>query len=240
LKVPAQLGSFFLPVGLAFGLLAAAGCSGTPSVPEQPTWADVEPILRGECSQCHGSTAQQTGLGYRLDFFDMTAEVCGAAALALPPPTARPTPGPVLAGAAADLIYQDIEPTAGGGPPKMPPQPGPLLLDWEREMLENWTDQPSKGPAPAGNRLPTIQANGIPSTVDKDLQFLVVLGDPDGDDVVGVIQVAGVTFAMNRTGSFAVDLDTSSWPNGVQQLTAVLCDGWANVSVPLGPVAVVH
>jgi hypothetical protein len=225
------------PLLLAVGLLSAAGC-GTHPVPEQPSWADVQPILRGQCSPCHGSTAPQTGLNYRLDFLDQTslALACGDAAVAIPPLTAAP-PGPVLAAAAADLIYQDIEPTTKGGPPKMPPLPGAPLYDWEREMLENWTaEQPLiQGSPPAGNHLPTIQVTQLPSTGKSDVSFIAVLSDPDGDDVVGVIEVTPgqPVFAMNRTGSFEVDLDASTWPAGTANLTAVLCDGWTNVSVPL-------
>lgn len=217
------------------GLLLAAGCGGH-TVPEQPSWADVQPILRGECSGCHGSTAPQTGFNYRLDFLDQPslAMACGEAAIAIPPATA-PTFGPVLAGAAAALIYQDIEPGTAGGPPKMPPEPGAPLYDWERETLENWTAAPSfVGSPPPGNRAPTIQVTQLPPTGKTDVSFVAVLGDPDGDDVVGVIEIAGQPiFSMNRSGSFAVDLDASTWPSGSQQLNAVLCDGWTNVSVPL-------
>ena len=206
-------------------------------MPEQPTWADVEPILRGECSGCHGSTAQQTGLDYRLDFLDSTslALACGDAAQAIPP-AGPPTFGPVLAAAAASLIYQDIEPVNSGGPPKMPPQPGAPLYDWEREMLENWTGESQllQGSAPTGNRPPAIQVNQLPSPAKSHVSFIAALSDPDGDDVLGVIEVSGQpVFAMNRSGSFAVDLDASTWPSGNANLTAVLCDGWTSVSVPL-------
>ena len=200
----------------------------------------MAPILRGECSQCHGSTALQTGLDYRLDFFDMTSDVCGEAARALPSPTALPTPGPVLAAAAASLIMTDIEPPAGGGDPKMPPLPGLPLFDWEQQTLERWASKPVKGPPPTGNHQPTIQVNGLPSVVDRQLAFTVLLSDADGDDVVGVIEVAGQLFAMNRSGSFAVDFDASTFPSGVQRMTAVLCDGWASASYDLGPVDVKH
>jgi hypothetical protein len=243
MSVPEKLGLLPVAVGalIASWSLLLAGC-GTHPVPEQPSWADVEPILRGECSQCHGSTAPQTGFNYRLDFFDMTSAICGDAARAIPPASA-PTFGPVLAGAAAELIYQDIEPIGSGGLPKMPPQPGAPLYDWERETLENWTaEQPLlQGSPPAGNHAPTIQVNQLPLTVKNQLSFIAALDDADGDDVVGVIEVSDQpVFAMNRSGSFAVDLDASTWPSGTQQLTAVLCDGWTNVSYPVASVVVQH
>lgn len=219
---------------LAAASIVGAGCSEGQSVPAQPTWADVEPILHGECSQCHGSTAAVTGFGYRLDFFDMTADVCGEAARAIP------QPGVILGGAAASLIYDDVTWPQDGSQPRMPPAPGPPLYDWERQTLQRWTVQPVKGPPPKNNHVPTIQMNGLPSTIDRRLTFTTLLSDVDGDEVIGVIEVGDQIFAMNRSGTFAAELDTSSWPVGPQRLTAVLCDGWTSVSYDLGPVNVSH
>jgi hypothetical protein len=214
--------------------VAGAGCSGPPDVPAQPTWVDVAPILRGECAQCHGSTAAVTGFGYRLDFFDMTADVCGEAARAIP------QPGLILGSAAASLIYDDVTPPGDGNAARMPPAPGPSLYAWERQTLQRWTVQPVKGPPPTDNHVPTIQMNGLPSTVNKQLTFTALLSDPDGDEVIGVIEVADQLFAMNRSGTFAANLDTSTWPAGPQRMTAILCDGWTSVSYDVGPVNVSH
>ena len=46
-------------LGTTFALLAGLGCA--PKAVDHPTWADVQPILAGECSHCHGSTADLTG-----------------------------------------------------------------------------------------------------------------------------------------------------------------------------------
>ena len=59
--------------------------------------------------------------------------------------------------------------------------------------------------------------------------------DPTLDD-----EVNGFGFLMNRTGSFAVDFDSSSWPAGPQDVTAVLCDGWTNTRIDLGTVQIKH
>src|SRR5579863_2131078 len=64
-------------------LLSGLACSSTPSEPQNPAWADVAPIFRGECNGCHGWNAGQTGSGERFDFFDVTTDVCGDAALAI-------------------------------------------------------------------------------------------------------------------------------------------------------------
>lgn len=220
-----------------FPLLALAlpvsACTPAPSVSADPTWADVEPVLRGECVGCHGSSAPVTGGGYRLDFFDMTSGVCGAAAQALGTNT-------LLAGAVAPIIEVDVTPPPTGDRPRMPPAPAPALTDWERETLQRWAMQPSKGPPPEGNRLPVINVGALPSAVDGRLQFTAVTSDPDDDAVIGVLQIGGSTFAMNRSGAFSVDLDSSGWPVGTQRLSAVLCDGWANVTYDLGPIQVQH
>jgi len=212
------------------GAVAGASCAGPPNVPDQPTWVDVQPILAGACSQCHGSTASETGFGYRLDFYDMTEDVCGEAAKALP------SRGLILAGDAAHDIFTDVTPT--DEPARMPPAPGPALYDWQRQTIQKWTVQPVKGPSPADNRWPALEVIGLPAGVARRLQFTALLSDPDGDPVVGVIKAPGVLFAMNRTGSLDVDIDTRTWPTGTQYLTAVLCDGWTNVSYNLGPIDV--
>jgi hypothetical protein len=226
-----RLGSWRSWRSWTLGALVAvsAGCSDGHSAPAQPTWADVAPILHGECAQCHGSTALATGFGYRLDFYDMTSAVCGDAALALQ------GPAPILAHAAAASILTDVTPPAGGGFPLMPPQPAPALADWERETLERWAAQPDKGPPPKGNRPPVIQVNGLPPVAQDELAFTALLSDPDDDEVVGVIEIADRVFAMNRSGTFRVALDVSTLAAGPYRMTAVLCDGWSSASYDLGP-----
>jgi hypothetical protein len=216
-------------------LLLASGCEGNvspPSVPEHPTWADVQPILKGQCTQCHGATAAVTGFGYRLDFFDVTMDTCGEAALALP--------GGILAGAAAPSILTDVKLSPVNGRARMPPAPAPVLKSWERETLLNWAANPAKGSPPANNQAPTIKVTGLPTTVNDSLGFSVLLDDADGDEVIGVLKIAGVLYAMPSSGAFHVQIPASDWPAGTQRLSAVLCDGWSSTSVDLGPVTVKH
>jgi hypothetical protein len=218
---------------LAVVLLGGLGCTSTPVEPQNPTWADVAPIFRGQCNGCHGWNAPQTGSGYRFDFFDVS--VCGDAAQAL-------GTGAILAGSplATPQIATDIVAQGGAAWPKMPPQPGPALPDWEVGALERWAAQPVKGPAPPSNRAPTIEVEGYPATAGAQLAFTAILSDPDDDAAIGIIEANGLGFLMNRTGSFAVNFDSSSWPAGPQALTAVLCDGWVKTAIPLGTVQVKH
>jgi hypothetical protein len=218
-------------------LLGAAmnGCSSAPVEPVNPTWEDVAPIFRGECNSCHGYTAAQTGASYRFDFFDVTTTVCGDAASSL-------DSGLYLAGSAlvARDIKTDVVPQGSAEWPRMPPQPSPALPDWERDALERYATQPVKGTPPADNLPPTLELYGYPATADKSLAFTAVLSDPNDDAALGVIEVNGLWFHMNRTGSFSVNYDSSSWPTGPQPVHVVLCDGWTKAEYELSTVQITH
>jgi hypothetical protein len=220
------------PVLLSLPLLVGA-CQGTPDVPAHPTWADVAPILAGECNHCHGATAPVTGsLGpavYRFDFYDMSDALCGDAAAAMDVPA--------LAAAAAKSMKADITPP-GGGRPRMPPAPAPVLEDWERETIQRWADQPIKGPLPAGNHRPRISVNRLPASAKGELAFIATIDDPDADSVVGVLELGPLTFKMDHPGTFAVRFDLADMPVGPQPLSAVLCDGWGSAAYDLGPIQI--
>jgi hypothetical protein len=228
---------------LILSLALAGACSGAPDVPEHPTWADVEPILRGQCNHCHGATAETTGSSaaisgmagavYRLDFFDVNDGACGPAAAALAAPAAAKT--------VASLMRESVA-SINGNRPRMPPAPAPLLSQWEREVIDRWTRMPppAKGGTPWTNRMPRMQLFNFPATADATLKFSVILSDPDGDPVIGLIDAGGTPVKLDRAGSFAVSLDTSAWPKGKQTLTAILCDGWGNQAFELGQVEITH
>ncbi len=227
--------------GTAAGILSACGVE--PAVPEQPTWADVEPILRRNCNHCHGSTAPVTASAgtavYRFDFFDPTDGACGEATAAFS--------SSAMAMASASQMKASIE-SVDGARPRMPPAPAPLLPAWERETIKRWSHASSlpKGAVPWNNRQPRLQVLRFPAPdagvaqVDQLLGFNVVLSDPDGDPVVGIIKAAGSVVKLDRSGLFAVSLDTSTWAPGTTTLQAVLCDGWGNVSYNVGTVEIKH
>jgi hypothetical protein len=222
---------------LALAVLVAA-CSGPPSVPEHPTWGDVAPILQGECNHCHGSTAATTGslgaLAFRFDFYDMNDQVCGDAAAAMSDPGSSP---PALASSSASLIKADIS-NGAGGRPKMPPAPGAVLEDWERDTVARWADAPAKGPPPPGNRRPRITLNRLPVSARGELSFIATTEDPDNDSVIGVVTLEDQTFKMNHPGAFQVRFDLAGMAPGSHRLSAVLCDGWGNTTIDLGPISV--
>jgi len=216
---------------LAAGALAVASC-GEHAVSQNPTWADVEPILRGTCTQCHGADANRAGMTYRFDFYDMTPEVCGEAAAALN--------GQLLAHGLASQIGQDVTPPGSGWRPKMPPAPTHPLADWERETIQRWAMMPERGEPKGTNRRPVIQLEATSGVVDRSLPFSATVSDPDGESVVGVLKIGDQTLVMDRPGLFSATLDTSTWAEGVQPISATLCDGWNSITYALGNVQISH
>ena len=221
----------FLLRGVACAV-ATVGCGGTPSVPMQPTWADVEPIVRCSCTQCHGATSAVAGSSYRFDFFDMTPETCGEAAAALGDQT--------MARGLADLMAMDVVSPGSGWRPRMPPAPGNALPEWQQLTIQRWAMHPMLGLPPPGNHRPEILVSSNSAVGDKSLSLSVVLSDADHESVVGVLRIGEKTLLMDRSGAFTGTVDTSTWPDGIYPVVAVLCDGWDNVTYPLGNARVAH
>jgi hypothetical protein len=210
-------------------LVAAAcawisACGGEPEVPENPTWAEVEPILRGECGHCHGATARATGAGFRFDFFDTTSSHCAEASAALASVGS--------ARALANDIALAITTTDADVRPSMPPIPAPYLSEREWMTLLRWTADPRQGTKPAGNRPPRIDVSGITLTADDTLDVNVVIDDPDGEPVVGILRAGDAVGLMDRAGAFSARFDASAWAAGTITVSAVLCDAWSQVSFP--------
>jgi hypothetical protein len=216
--------------------VSGAAC-GPDDPPENPGWADVEPILRAECSGCHGASAAATGSGFRFDFYDMTdsAETpnpCGAAASVLSDTS--------LARAQANKIAAAITTTDPDVRPSMPPLPAPYLTDNQWLTILRWTANPIKGDKPPSNRAPQISVDGTSLSADQTLEVNVIVSDPDGDPVVGLLKVGDHVGKMDRAGAFSARFDTSSWPAGAIAMSATLCDGWSLVSADLLQIAIQH
>jgi len=210
----------------------AAAC-GPDDPPEQPTWAQVEPILRAECGSCHGSGALETGGGIRFDFYDLNTSACGPDVLsALSDVSAAKKQN--------DDIAKAITTKDPNVRPLMPPPPAPYLTDNEWLTILRWTARPILGDKPPNDLPPRISLEGTPFVADQTLDIHAVVDDPEGEPVVGILKVGDWTGPMDRAGSFAARLDTSSWPNGVVTVSAVICDGWSQVSAPLQTIEIKH
>jgi hypothetical protein len=217
---------------------ALLGACGPGDPPENPTWAEVEPILRAQCTGCHGATATETGSSYRFDFYDMSStdtapNPCGDAATILSDVT--------LARGQADKIVKAITSVDENVRPAMPPVPAPYLTDNEAITIMRWTANPIRGDKPASNRPPQISVEGTSVVVDDTMDINLIVSDPEGDPVVGLIKVGDqVLRRMDRSGAFHERFDTSAWPEGTVGLTALVCDGWSLVSADLLEISVQH
>jgi hypothetical protein len=222
----------------ATGALAAllAGACDRPEAPAHATWSDVQPILAGECTGCHGSTADNTGSGVRFDFYEMTTAACGDAAQAVG------TDAPMASGLASEIWNAISTPSdRKNARPLMPPEPAPSLADWEWQTIQRWVgDGAPKGDLRPGNRPPRFVFFRSDSTPDRSLDITALVEDPDGDPVVGLVKLGTTTLKMDRSGSFSAHLDTSSWAPGDVAVTAVLCDGWSNVAYAVATLTVQH
>jgi hypothetical protein len=218
-------------------VMAVAGTLGcAPEAPPHPTWTDVRPILAGQCTHCHGSTAAEAGGGIRFDFYEMTPEVCGQAAQVM-------TPDKPLGRYYAGKIWEAITttPSRPGTRPLMPPPPAPYLDAWEWQTIGRWVaDGAPRGELRPGNRPARFRIYRDSGPADRTLDVTVVIEDPDGDPVVGVLTFGDVTLNMDRAGAFSATLDTSKWEAGERAISAVLCDGWSNVSYAVGTLTVAH
>lgn len=218
-------------VGLTFGGLWA--CGG-PTAPAHPTWADVQPIVAGQCVHCHGSTSNLHGGGFRLDFYDMSEDLCGDAAQVI-------GANAPLAKAHAPRIINALSGDAGNGRPLMPPPPAPYVEGWQwTTLLRWWQDGAPKGDLPPDNHPATLSLYHSAATVDRTWQLTALVDDADGDPVVGVLRVGDVSLPMDRAGSFGATLDTSGWADGNYVVTATLCDGWSKVDATVATLEVRH
>jgi hypothetical protein len=217
---------------LLFLACAPLAACGPDDPPEQPLWSDVEPILRAQCGSCHGASAAATGGGIRFDFYDLASSPCGKAATGLE-----------IGGSAVmqrDLIAAAITTTDPNVRPIMPPLPAPFLTDDEWLTILRWTANPFEGDRPEGNQAPRISLAGTQLVADKTLDVYVVVDDPDGEPVVGLLEVGDHVGTMDRAGAFSARYDTSAWPDGLVDISATICDGWSQVYAPLLTVEIRH
>ena len=87
---------------------------------------------------------------------------------------------------------------------------------------------------------PDIYLDGESGVADTRLRFTAVIGDPQGEPVVGVLRVGNHRFMMDHPGAYQADIDTSAWPPGTYPVSAVVCDGWDSFRYELGNAKIVH
>lgn len=214
---------------LLFATMGAA-CSG-PEAVENPTWADVYPILQGQCLHCHGTSAERDGGSYRFDFLNALVTCKQEPADDLGQGFA---PAPSFM-ASRRQILADILPAAPGLRPKMPPEPASELEDWQRKTLENFVAKidvappadavaVALGPLPAEARSPEIALDFV--RIGTRLTVNYVVSDQNADPVIGELSVGdGLFHKIDGSGRGAVTFDPVP-ASGPLAIRARLCDGW--------------
>lgn len=216
---------------MVMGALTLLACS-PPEAVKDPTWADVYPILQGQCLGCHGASAVTDGGSFRFDFLNASAtckqEPEDDLPLGFSPPPSFMS--------ARKQILSDIKSFGNSMRPKMPPEPARLLEDWQVKTLENFIAkintldpatavQTALGPLPADARPPRIQATFVRAGAELTVDYVVT--DDNADPVIGKLIVndrlskaipsAGQGQAIFNVTGLALPL----------KLDARLCDGFS-------------
>jgi hypothetical protein len=191
---------------LALVALVAGSCTAPPVAPEKPSWdLDVEPILRGNCSHCHGEQTTKIAPPWRFD-------VCDPAAMNASGVSPQE---PVLgAFAASSAIVMAVD---QGKPTKMPPAPAGTLSDYDATVLRNWakvTGQSGAKPEdfckktgrnhdPRARLVTTTWQNG-------DLVATIDITDEDGDQVFTKVTAGTASADVLSVGRRVVTLTGAS------------------------------
>lgn len=225
-------------LGSALAVLVAACAPELPSTPSFQT--DILPVLAGNCVRCHGVPPIGGAPAYfRLDAYETV--VLREATLAPEDPACTSSPrdprcDEIVLFGAADLAISIARRSADEARP-MPPR---FPLDGHQiELLEQWAEEPGRGPARPGNRPPRAalaQVSQAPNRIDLE----VLVDDADGDLASGVLRArrAGedLVIGLLHAGRATVAWDTSGVPAGIYQLVASLDDGAAAHEQALGDV----
>lgn len=195
---------------LAAAVLAAA-CGAEEPVPATPTWVeDVEPIVRGQCSHCHGATAKSFA---RADALSPTRrDVYDAMAFDEFGPF-----DPAVQGAKdwATLVpFVEFK-----TPNRMPPPPATPLSEREIKVLKRWFEKGAPRGMRARNAKPAV------SWIVKGKTFEVA--DGDGEQVLGKITCGAATGQILHAGAQGLPMGATS------PCMVVLHDGQDRVTAAL-------
>lgn len=216
----------------ALALLATALAACTDDAPEDPTWAEVAPILAAHCVRCHGAPA----LGgapptFRLDRYDDVVLESG--------PFAGDTAGVRRVLGAAAMAEWIAERTGDGSmPPRIP------LAQHDRDLLANWFAArapsdgglddglilPRRGPGRPGNTPPKLSLISVDAPPGAAVVRLAYeLRDLDRDLVTGEMIATSASSATPlgelHSGRGVLELDAARLPAGLYDLEATLDDG---------------
>jgi hypothetical protein len=192
------------------------GCGQEAPVPDKPTWAeDVAPILRGQCFQCHGPTANWMRFRTkRWDVLDMTAPPVTDLGFSADPVTWVSGNDPIHFAGMIGFI------TATDETQRMPPPPALPLTAREIEVLTKWSENNFEAGKHGRNAKPTL------GWLNKQ-QRMFVVSDANQDQVLGKLDCDGTEVSINRSGGHKL-------PEGAATTCAgKLFDGFEEVDVSL-------
>jgi hypothetical protein len=205
-------------------LPALLGCGTESPAPEAPTWVhDVAPILRANCFQCHGPTADYAKFKtVRWDVPDLGHERYQQ--LGFPPP-ADPSLAlkPFVAtndGSHFRLMLAYVEPDVADEQ-RMPPAPATRLSARDVQVLKNWIE---KGDF---KLIVRRDPNHPPSAGWLQRPARLQVSDDDQDQVLGKLDCGGREIPILRSGGLEL-------PEGVSPpCRATLFDGFDEAVVDL-------
>jgi hypothetical protein len=217
-----------------FALLAGAVGCAAPTPPDKPTWEDdVYPIVRGNCSHCHGETAAVIKSIVRFDVCDPMAFT--STGLTLP----KEEIGFYGGGSTSTwgLALMDIEPPTGA--PRMPPPPAATLSNYERTVLKNWSANvigakdatqadvcKKKGP----NKAPRAKLIGGINWDGGNMTATIETWDPDEDQTMSHVTAGSGSADIYSSGRHQVVIEGASTGDKV---VVKVSDGTTVSEVPL-------
>jgi hypothetical protein len=209
-----------IEVAAAASLTLSLGCT-PPTAPDKPTWdGDVQPILRGSCSHCHGELAPKVAPAYRFDVCDPTSLKDGTGVEG------------AVAGAAAMSPLINTTIVDQGLPTQMPPPPAGRLSDYEITVLKNW----GKLVADAGAQTACKKQNSNHDPKAKligtrwdggDLYATVEISDSDGDQVFTKVKAGSASYDLLSSGRHEIKLSGASMGDAI---TVKMSDGYNSPS----------
>jgi hypothetical protein len=216
-------------------ILCFAACA--PSVPATPSYQqDVAPILAANCIRCHGvPVLGGAPADFRLDAFGDYER-----------PARNSIDLDTVSGAAkySLIIAQRVDSSDAPMPPRFP------IDDYQIETLQNWADAGAPRGAPnQGNRAPTAAVTTVQQAIEEDgveirVRYLIDLTVTDADaDLVGggLLARQGATvlpLGLVHSGPNRVAWETTNIVPGTFAIDAVLDDGAAETTIPLGSIVV--
>jgi hypothetical protein len=212
----------------ALVLLLVFSACGEEAVPSDPTWVDdVEPIMRGNCFACHGSSSRTLGRE-RFDVYSLDAYA-----------TVGPFTGLTIAGATgfAKMLATIPYLTTPDENIRMPPPPMARLSERDVEVIQRWAagDPPVRG-VREKNHAPRASLLAPPTWENNQLSVSFVIRDADREQVLGKLFVGDnppVDVLRSGSQTLLVNVDQET---AAMRIILRVCDGWNTIDYDLGAV----